>query len=112
MNDNLPDYNPNKHDVWAHRKPASALPSSENSMDDIRKKLIRKALDFDIIDIRSYTGYKGDEIVEVTTMDNEVAKMIKSIAELLGLEVVVQQDALKIYKIFCIKEATDIYKLK
>jgi hypothetical protein len=98
--------------VWAYRKPASDLPASENTMDEIRKNLIRKSLDFDIIDVRSYLGYKGDSIVEITTMDNEVTKAIESIAGILGLETVIKQDTLQIYKIFCIEEATDIYELK
>ena len=106
------DDNKNNDDVWGYRKPASTLPTSVNSMDETRKKLIRKSLDFDIIDIRSYIGYKGDSIVEITTMANDVTKAIKSIAESLGLEIVIQEDALKIYKIFCIEPATDIYELK
>ncbi len=112
MNDNPSDNNKNNDDVWGYRKPASALPSSENSMDETRKSLIRKSLNFDIIDIRSYIGYKGDSIVEITTMREDVTKAIKSIAEILGLKAVIQQDALKIYKIFCIEAATDIYELK
>jgi len=111
MNDNPPDNNKTE-DAWDYRKAASALPSSENNMSEIRKNLIRKSLNFDIIDIRSYTGYKGDSIVEITTMSKDVTKAIKSITEILGLEVVIQENALKVYNIFCIEKATDIYELK
>ena len=97
---------------WAQRKPASELPSSEGSMDNDRKEMIRRALEFDIIDIRSYTGYKGDMLVEITTMDPSVINSLKKIAEEIGLDTVVQKDIIDVNKLFCITPATDIYELK
>ena len=97
---------------WTHRKAASALPSSDSSMDDDRKELIRKALEFDIIDIRTYVGYQGDMLVEITSLDRGVIESLKKSAEELGFETVIKKDVIDIQKLFCITPATDIYDLK
>ena len=112
MDENSSDENVSTEDAWTHRKAASLLPSSENSMDDIRKTLIRMSLEFDIIDIRSYVGYKGDPLIEITTMYEEMAKSLKNSAEKLGLEAVIHRDNLMVYKLFCIGKPSDIYELK
>ena len=99
--------------VWEpNRKVVSDLPSSEHIMDDNRKELIRKVLEFDIIDVRSYIGYRGDLLVEFTTLDYNTVFAIKRIAETLNQEVVVRQDPLMIYQVFCITATDDIYGLK
>ena len=97
---------------WTYGKSVANLESSEGSMDDTRKEIIRRALEFDIIDIRTYGGYKGDLLVEITTMDPQVTKPIKMIAETLNMEVVIQQDILSVYKIFCISPSNAGYDLK
>jgi len=112
MNEENTDEHEIVEDAWSQRKAASQLPSSDHSMDEKRKTVIRMSLEFDIIDIRSYVGYKGDPLIEITTMDPEVAKAIKNIVEKLELEVVVHKDILNVYKIFCISEPSDIYDLK
>jgi len=98
--------------VWTHGKSISKLASSENNMSDERKEMIRQALKFDIIDIRSYTGYRGDLLVEITTVDPDVIKALKTIAERLGLETVTQKDVLTIHKIYCISASSSAYELK
>ena len=98
--------------VWTHGKSVSRFPSSDNNMNDERKEIIRQALEFDIIDIRTYTGYKGDLLVEITTIEPDVIRSLKKIAETLGLETVIQKDIVMIYKIFCITPSSNTYDLK
>jgi hypothetical protein len=98
--------------VWTHGKSVSKLPSSENSMNDERKEIIRQALEFDIIDIRSYSGYKGDLLVEISTMEHNVIRSLEKSAETLGLETVIKKDILTIYKIYCISASSNAYELK
>jgi len=104
--------NKSKEHIWANGKSVSQFTSSRNDMSDERKEIIRQALEFDIVDIRSYTGYKGDMLVEITTMNLDVSLSLKKIAESLGLEVVMQQDIISLYKIFCISLSSNTYDLK
>jgi len=114
MNDNPSNETESESEehVWTHGKSISRLPSSDNNMNDERKEIIRQALEFEIVDIRSYTGYKGDLLVEITTVDPDVAQSLKKIAESLGMETVIQKDILTIYKIFCITPSSNVYDLK
>lgn len=99
--------------VWEpNRKSASKLPSSDNTMDEKRREMIRKALDFDIIDVRSYAGYRGDLLVEFTTMEYDTVLSLKKIAEDLGLEVTVRENLLQVYQVYCIAITEDTYGLK
>jgi hypothetical protein len=110
------DHKIEEHDLeenmWIHGKPVANLPSSEISMSEERKTFIRKALEFEIIDIRSYTGYKGDLIIEVTTMDPHAVAPLKQTAESLGMETASTKDILFIHKIYCITPVTNAYDLK
>ncbi|MFT7880488.1 MAG: hypothetical protein ABXS91_08855 [Sulfurimonas sp.] len=99
--------------IWEpNRTSASKLPTSEHTMDQKRREMIRKALDFDIIDVRSYAGYRGDLLVEFTTMEKETVLSLKKAAEALGLEVTVRQDPLLVYQVYCIAITEDAYGLK
>lgn len=99
--------------IWeSNRKSYSRLPTSEYTMDGSRREMIRRALDLDIIDVRSYAGYRGDMLVEFTTMSEETVQSLKIIAEDLGLEVTVRQDPLQRYQVYCIAVTEDIYGLK
>ena len=89
-----------------------ASPPSDGNMDNDRKEIIRRALEFDIIDIRSFTGYKGDPLVEITTMDYGVVQALQKSAEELGFDTVIQKNKIEVYQLFCITPATDIYDLK
>lgn len=112
MNDKPSDETESEEYIWTHGKSVSKLASSENNMNDERKEIIRQALEFDIIDIRSYTGYKGDLLVEITTVEPDVIRSLKKIAETLRLETVIQKDILAIYKIYCISPSSNAYELK
>ena len=112
MNDDSLNKAESEEHIWAHGKSVSNFTSSENDMSNERKEIIRQALEFDIVDIRSYTGYKGDMLVEITTMKPDVTLSIKKIAETLGLEVVIQKDIISLYKIFCISPSSNAYDLK
>ncbi len=112
MNDNPSDETEHNEDLWTERKAASSLTSSEHDMSDQRKEIIRQALKFNIVDIRSYTGYKGDLLVEITTMEPDVITSLKKAAEALEFETVIQKDIISLYKIFCISPSFNIYDLK
>ena len=101
----------NSEGIWSNGKSIAKLESSEHSMEDERKEIIRRSLEFDIIDIRTYGGYKGDLLVEITTMDPSVAKSIENIAKILNIETVTQKDVLSVYKIFCITPSSEGYDL-
>jgi hypothetical protein len=94
------------------RKSIASLVSSESSMSKERKEIIHQALKFNIVDIRSYAGYKGDMLVEITSMDPNVVESLKHSAEKLGLETVIKKNRLDVYELFCISPSSDIYDLK
>ena len=112
MNDNSSNETEQSGERWSDRKAASSLTSSEHDMSDQRKEIIRQALKFNIVDIRSYTGYKGDLLVEITTMEPDVITSLKKAAEALEFETVIQKDIISLYKIFCISPTSNIYDLK
>ena len=94
-------------------KAASALEASHEALSDIRKQMIRFALDFPIRDIRTYGGYKGDLLVEITTGDEEILPKLKAYAESLGMETVVKERYdTRIHEIYCIVPDEDVYGLK
>lgn len=113
MNGDDPNEKNSNDYIWEpNRKSVSKLPTSEHTMDESRRAMIRRALDLDIVDVRSYAGYRGDMLVEFTTMSEETVQSLKIIAEDLGLEVTVRQDPLQIYQVYCIALTEDTYGLK
>ena len=112
MHDNSSNETKDSENLWSDRRAASSLTSSEHDMSDQRKDIIRQALAFDIVDIRSYTGYKGDLLVEITTMEPAVIASLKKVAEALEFETVIQKDIISLYKIFCISPSSNVYDLK
>ncbi len=94
-------------------KSASLLEASSEVMSDVRKAIIRYALDLPIRDIRTYSGYKGDLLVEITTGVDEILPKIKAHAESLGMETVVKERYdVRIHQIYCIVPDEDVYDLK
>jgi hypothetical protein len=79
-----------------------------------RKKIIKFALDFDIEDINTYAGYKGDLIVKITTKDIHTVASIRHYADELELkEIVVKQNPHIVeYEIFCVTPDKEVYHLK
>lgn len=112
MNDRSSEENQKDDHVWTHGKAVSHLTSSDNSMNENRKKMIKHALEYDIIDVRSYRGYKGDLLLEITTMKDDVVNALTKIAEIIGFEVEVHKNVLSIFEIYCICPSESAYELK
>ncbi|WP_345988670.1 hypothetical protein WCX18_00570 [Sulfurimonas sp. HSL1-2] len=94
-------------------KSASTLEASHEELSDVRKQMIRFALDFPIRDIRTYSGYKGDLLVEITTGNDDILPKLKAHAESLGMEVVIKERYdTRIHEVYCIVPDENIYRLK
>lgn len=98
--------------VWQYgRKAASYQPSCEN-MSSARKEIIAQALRFDIRDVRSYAGYKGDLLVQITASDLLVLKALQKQAELLQMQTVIHERTdILVHELYCIVP-DDVYRLK
>lgn len=83
-------------------------------MQDERKKIIRYALDYDILDVNTYSGYKGDLIVKITVKEKDAVLAIREFAHSLGVkEVVVKQNPnLLAYEMYCVTPDENVYELK
>ncbi len=78
-----------------------------------QKKIIQYALQFDINNIHTYSGYKGGLVLKITTSKADVVNTIESYALTLPvLEVVVKHNQLMEFEIYCITEDENIYGLK
>lgn len=79
-----------------------------------RKQIIQYALDFDIDDINTYAGYKGDLIVKITSRDIHAIAAIRHFADELNLkEIVVKQNPhIEEYELFCVTPDKEVYHLK
>lgn len=79
-----------------------------------RKKLIRYALDFEIENINTYSGYKGDLIVKISTKEKEAVIAIRKFALSIGIkEVVIKQNSnIEQFEIFCVTSDENVYDLK
>ena len=97
--------------VWSSRKSASHLSSSKKGMSPARKEIIVRALNCEIMDIRSYTGYKGDLIIEITSLDPRVIQTLDSTANTLGFESNITTDTLLVHKLYCISPSENTYDL-
>jgi hypothetical protein len=84
-------------------------------LQQVRKDIIKYALNFDIIDVHTYSGYKGDLLVKITTLDDDdfIVNTIRDKAEELGMEVVVKDNKHHLlYEIYCITPDEETYSLK
>lgn len=79
-----------------------------------RKKIIQFALNYDIDDINTYAGYKGDLILKIVSKDIDTIAEIQKFANTLGiLDVVVKHNPhLLIYEVFCVTKDKDTYEIK
>lgn len=79
-----------------------------------RNKIIRFALDFYIDDVNTYSGYKGDLIVKITTKDKHAVIEIRKYALSLGVEdiVVKHNPNLVLYEIYCVTANEEVYHVK
>ena len=98
--------------VWSSGRSASHLSSSQKGMSPARKEIIGQALSYEIMDIRSYTGYKGDLIIEITSLDPVVIQKLNHIALTLNFESSITTDTLLIHKLYCISPTENTYDLK
>ena len=99
--------------IWHHSKSASMLEPSKSDMHETRKAMIRFALEHNVRDIRTYGGYKGDLLLEITTCDYNLLPVFKAHAESLGMETVIKEKFdICIHEIYCIMPNEDIYRLK
>jgi hypothetical protein len=98
--------------IWQYgRKVANYKPSKAN-MSEVRKEIISRALRFDIRDVRTYAGYKGDLLVQITATDMLVLKALQKQAEILKMETVIREDRdLLVNELYCIVP-DDVYVLK
>lgn len=83
-------------------------------MQEERKEIIRFALNYSIEDIHTYSGYRGDLIVKITTKDKNAVIEIRKFALSLDIkEVVIKQNPGTVqYEIYCITEDESVYHLK
>ncbi len=98
---------------WNKESNISTLQSSDLDLCGARKDMIRFALEHPIRDIRTYSGYKGDLLVEITTVDPSIVEILKAQAESLGMQTVVKKrNAIGIYEIYFITPDPHVYELK
>ena len=96
---------------WEVGRSVGELPASSQDLAQERKDIIRYALSLNIRDVRTYSGFKGDLLVEITSSDKDVIAKIKVWAENLEMKTVVKENAMtNIYEIFCITP-DDVYEL-
>ncbi|MDA3945560.1 MAG: hypothetical protein PF439_02630 [Helicobacteraceae bacterium] len=109
--DNQNDHN-REGSFWENGRAIGALPSSDHNMEPVRKDIIKFALGLAIKDIRTYGGYKGDQLVEITSIDLDVLKKIKAWATNLGMETVLKANPMTmVHELFCITPDEDVYPL-
>ncbi|MEA3373665.1 MAG: hypothetical protein U9Q62_08255 [Campylobacterota bacterium] len=104
-----------EHDtaIWEHGKCISSLDTSKSDLSDVRKEMIRFALDYPIHDIRTYAGYKGDLLVEITISDYTLLPVLKSYAESLGMKTAIKEKFdIRIHEIYCITPDEEVYGIK
>lgn len=98
--------------IWQSGKSAAELSPSKENMTAVRKEIISRALHFDIKDIRTYSGYKGDLLVQITSNDLMVLEALKKQAEILKMQAVIRVDhAMLVHQLYCITP-DDVYRLK
>lgn len=91
----------------------SSLEGSGKGLSEVRKNMIRYALDLPISDIRTYSGYKGDLLIEITMNEEVILPKLKDFAEGLGMSTVIKKLCdIRLYKIYCIVPDDSIYQLK
>lgn len=83
-------------------------------MQEERRKIIRFALDYNIVDIHSYQGYKGDLVVRITVKDKDAVLAMRRYALDLGIkEVVIKENKdLSQYELYFITEDEGAYHIK
>lgn len=82
-------------------------------MQEEQKRIIQYALQYDIHDIHTYSGYKGGLVLKITTRNAATVNEIEKFALSIPVdEVVVKKNHLMQFEIFCITKDEDVYTLK
>lgn len=85
------------------------------------KTLIKYCLELSIINLKTFTGYKGGDILSIETDDKKVAGLIKNYCHRLEIDSNIKYDSRNnIYTIFChfgkdiyaMEDSDDCYELK
>lgn len=112
-NENRPEHNETDRSLWEYGQVPSSLECSKADMSDVRKDMVRFALQHPIRDIRTYSGYKGDLLVEITTADFELLPVLKAYAESIGMQTVVKEKFdIRVHEIYCITPDEEVYGIK
>lgn len=83
-------------------------------MQEERKNIIRYALDYNIMDIHTYAGYKGDLVIRITVKDKDTVRAIRKYAlshEVMEVVIKENKDVVQ-YEIYCITEDEGAYHIK
>ena len=98
--------------MWQNGKQVGTLASSTSNMSQVRKDIIKFSLNHEIKDIRTYSGYKGDLLVEIMANDLDILHTIADWAHNLGMETVIKENPMtSIHALFCITPDEDVYAL-
>ena len=98
--------------IWQNGKAVGTLTPSTSNMSQVRKDIIKFSLGHEIKDIRTYSGYKGDLLVEIMASDLDVLHTIADWAHNLGMETVVKENPMtSVHALFCITPDEDVYAL-
>jgi hypothetical protein len=79
-----------------------------------RRKIIQFAMNYDIDDINTYAGYKGDLILKIVSKDIDAIAEIQKFANTLNIldGVVKHNPNLLHYEVFCVTKDKDTYEIK
>jgi len=112
MSDNSENERSREGSFWENGRSIGDLPFSTHVMAQNRKDIIKLALGLDIKDVRTYAGYRGDLLVEITASDLDILKKIQGWAENMEMKTVLKENPMTmIHELFCITEDEDVYAL-
>jgi hypothetical protein len=82
-------------------------------MFQLHRKIIQHFITDGIKDINTYSGYRGDYILKITTKHMALAENIALYCESIGGEAVIKENKnLLNFEIYCIAKDTEMYTLK
>lgn len=70
-------------------------------MQEERRKILQYALNLDILDVHTYSGYKGDLMVQIITKDEQAMNAIRDYALSLEIKEVVVKHSVD-YVLYCV----------
>lgn len=73
-------------------------------MQGIRKEILKYSLDYNIVDVSTYSGYKGDLILKITSHDKaDIAAIRKYALSFTIIDVVVKLMVhIELYELYCV----------